>query len=208
MNCGTLEERLQPRWPKARCFHLSRVCLVPTRSLRQPVKACRAYRNPGIGAHLIAVFIPIVPRIGPLAYLAIKDPKAETEQFYVASVNRSVDFYRRRLEQFREDRTASVDLPNRDLDTGEVVKPGAYRLTDQTYAKLLQRITARPERAVRPGIKRDILAYYADPNAPIVTKRHKRAWKRVLAGLQELKQMPVATPASIEERASIDPGQQ
>jgi catechol 2,3-dioxygenase-like lactoylglutathione lyase family enzyme len=167
-----------------------------------------AYRNPGIGAHLIAVLIPILPRIGPLAYLAIKDPKAETEQLYVTSVNRSVDFYRRRLGEFRGDLTASVDLPNRDLDTGEVVRPGAYRLTDQTYARLLQRITARPERAVRAGIKRDILAYYADPNAPIVTKRHKRAWKRVLAGLQELKRMPVATPFSSEERALIDSGPQ
>lgn len=156
-----------------------------------------AYRNPGIGAHLIALFIPILPRIGPLAYLAIKDPTPETEQLYVASVNRSVDLYRRRLDQFRTDLAAAVDLPNRDLDTGEVVKPGAYRRTDKTYAKLLERITARPERAVRPGIKRDILAYYANPNAPIETRKHKRAWKRVQAELGQLEQIPVAAPATV-----------
>jgi hypothetical protein len=157
----------------------------------------RAYRNPGIVAHVIALFIPILPRIGPLAYLAIKDPKPETEQLYVASMNRSVDLYRRHLDQFRIDLPVSADLPNRDLDTGEVVKPGAYRRTDQTYAKLLDRITVRPERAVRPGIKRDILAYYANPNAPIETKKHKRAWKRVLVELERLKRMPVATPATV-----------
>jgi hypothetical protein len=156
-----------------------------------------AYRNPGIGAHVIALFIPILPRIGPLAYLAIKDPKPETEQLYVASVNRSVDLYRHHLDEFRANLSVTADLPNRDLDTGELVKPGTYRRTDNTYAKLLEHITARPERAVRPGIKRDILAYYANPNAPIATRKHKRAWRRVLAGLEQLKQMPVAAPATV-----------
>ena len=156
-----------------------------------------AYRNPGIGAHLIAVFIPILPRIGALSYLAIKDPNPETEELYVKSLNLSVDLYRRHLEQLRDESTVSLALPNRDLDTGDVVKPGAYRRTDDTYAKLLERITSRPDRAVRPGIKRDILAYYANPNAPIATKKHKREWKRVLAGLEKLKRMPVASPANI-----------
>ena len=51
------------------------------------------------------------------------------------------------------------------------------RRTDDTYAELLRRITARPERAVRPGVKRDIEAYYADLNAPITTKRHRESWE-------------------------------
>src|ERR1035441_6215354 len=32
-------------------------------------------------------------------------------------------------------------LPNRDLDTGRVVEPGGYSLTDSTYADLLHRLT-------------------------------------------------------------------
>jgi len=151
-----------------------------------------AYRGPGIGAHLLAIIIRILPRIGALSYLAIKDPIPETEQLYVASVNRSEDDYSHRLEQLASGGASPLNLPNRDLDTGELVKPGAYQRTDETYAELLHRITARPQRAVRYGVKRDILAYYADPTAPIVTRKHEKAWKRVQAELEKLKQMPVA----------------
>lgn len=62
-------------------------------------------------------------------------------------------------------------LPNRDLDTGRVVQPGGYSLTDSTYAQLLHRITQQPTQAIPPGIKREIQAYYANPDAPIATKR-------------------------------------
>ena len=44
-----------------------------------------SYRKPGIGAHLLAIPIPILPRVGALSYLAIKDPKPETEELSVAS---------------------------------------------------------------------------------------------------------------------------
>jgi hypothetical protein len=157
----------------------------------------KAYRSPGIGAHLLALLIPILPRIGALSYLAIKDPKPESEELYIASVNRSQDLYSRHLEQLAAGADWPRDLPNRDLDTGELVKPGAYRRTDDTYAELLHRITARPERAVRPGIKRDILAYYANPSTPIATKRHEKAWRQVLTELAKLKQMPVASAEAI-----------
>ncbi len=64
-------------------------------------------------------------------------------------------------------------LPNRDLDTGQVVKPGGYSLTDETYADLLHRLTRDPKLPIPPGIKSDVEAYYSDPNAPIITKQHR-----------------------------------
>jgi hypothetical protein len=68
--------------------------------------------------------------------------------------------------------TLPVSLaPNRDLDTRQRVVPGGYLLTDQTYVKLLARVTKDPTRPVPEGLKQDILKYYADPDAPISTKR-------------------------------------
>jgi hypothetical protein len=64
-------------------------------------------------------------------------------------------------------------LANRDLDTGQVVKPGGYPLTDQTYAELLDRLTRDPSQPIPPGIKNDVLDYYSDPNVPITTKGHR-----------------------------------
>ena len=84
-------------------------------------------------------------------------------------------------------------LPNRDLDTGRVVQPGGYSLTDSTYAELLHQLTRQPAQAIPPGIKRDVLAFYADPNAPIATKKNAAQWAEVQADLAILAAMPTST---------------
>jgi hypothetical protein len=86
-------------------------------------------------------------------------------------------------------------LPNRDLDTGYVVKPGGYSLTDSTYADLLHRLTRTPATPIPPGIKEDILAYYADPDAPITTRKNAAQWAQVQADLATLQGMPTSTEA-------------
>jgi hypothetical protein len=81
-------------------------------------------------------------------------------------------------------------LPNRDLDTGYVVKPGGYSLTDSTYADLLHRLTRSPAQPIPPGIKEDIQVYYADPASPITTKSDPSAWAQVQADLLTLAGIP------------------
>ena len=51
-------------------------------------------------------------------------------------------------------------LPNRDLDTGRVVQPGGYPLTDSTFASLLHKLTRQPQVPVPMGIKEAIESYY------------------------------------------------
>ena len=84
-------------------------------------------------------------------------------------------------------------LLNRDLDTGNPVKPGGYRLTDQTYATLTHRLATHPDLPVSPGIKEDILAYYADPGLPFATKADPAAWATLQADLATLRTMPTST---------------
>lgn len=83
-------------------------------------------------------------------------------------------------------------LPNRDLDTGHVVQPGGYRLTDKTYADLLHKLTRNPKQPIPPGIVLDIQAYYAKPDAPITTKRNAARWAKVQADLKTLATMPTS----------------
>jgi hypothetical protein len=80
-------------------------------------------------------------------------------------------------------------LKNRDLDTGAVVKPGEYPLTDETYCKLVHRLAAKPTQAIPPGIKEDILAYYADMNVAFATKKKDAEWKTLEADLTTLRGM-------------------
>jgi len=83
-------------------------------------------------------------------------------------------------------------LINRDLDTGYAVRPAGYRLTDDTYATLLHRLTATPTTPIPPGIQREILAYYANLDLPFATRKNPSAWATVQTDLATLKTMPVS----------------
>jgi len=83
-------------------------------------------------------------------------------------------------------------LPNRDLDTGRVVQPAGYSLTDQTYAGLLHTLTRQPTLPIPPGIKEDIQAYYADLTLPFDTKKDPALWAQVQADLATLVGMPTS----------------
>jgi hypothetical protein len=83
-------------------------------------------------------------------------------------------------------------LRNRDLDTGSIVRPAGYPLTDATYCKLVHRLAAKPAQAIPPGIKEDILAYYADLNLPFATKSHPSSWRTLQADLATLSAMPTS----------------
>lgn len=84
-------------------------------------------------------------------------------------------------------------ISNRDLDTGRVVKAGEYSLTDATYADLVHRIASLPTQPIPPAIKENILKYYADPNAPISTKKNAKRWAQLQADLVTLKAIPVSS---------------
>jgi hypothetical protein len=92
----------------------------------------------------------------------------------------------------RQSRDPQHPLPNRDLDTGRVVQPGGYSLTDSTYADLLHRLTRLPDQPIPPGIKKDIQAYYANPDSPITTKKDPGQWAEVQADLVTLSSMPTS----------------
>ncbi|GGH13470.1 zinc dependent phospholipase C family protein [Silvibacterium dinghuense] len=152
-------------------------------------------KEPGIRTHLVAFLILIVPKIGPMSYLAIRGPNQETEEKYVVSVNRTIDRYQQILARLaaepQVDPRLAMQLENRDLDTGYPVRPGAYPLTDKTYARLLDRLV-RSDVPVPESLRQDIEAYYADPNAPITTRKNRKAWRRVQTELIALHAMPSA----------------
>lgn len=148
-----------------------------------------------------AFLIVILPKIGPLSDLAIRGPNDETEQKYIASVDQAVDEYNHLLSEIPAKGQDGFFVPDLDLDTGFRTRPGTYRLTDVTYAKLLRRITEVENSPHVPlELKQNVLDYYADPNAPNSVKRHKRAWRRVQKELALLRQKPVVvTPTSVAE---------
>ena len=153
-------------------------------------------KKAGIGTYTLAGFIFIVPKFGPLKLAAIKGPTAATEEEYVRSVNLSTDALSSAIARLVKPHQT---LPNRDLDTGSRVRPGGYRLTDDTYAKLLHRLVEDPHHTIPPGLKADIQNYYAHPEAPIDTKKNPTQWAQVQSELQTLQAMPVSNqPIAVE----------
>jgi hypothetical protein len=149
----------------------------------------------GLGTHLLAAVLFILPKVGPLSCLSIKGPTQQGEADYIRSLNLAIPELRRQIARMA---SGNRLLPDKDLDTGAPVSPGGYPLTDSTYAQLLRRLASMPTNPVPPGLKADILAYYADPAAPIATKRDARRWAEVQRELPLLASLPTTSVAPID----------
>jgi len=151
------------------------------------------YVKPGLGTRILSTLLRYMPRIGPFKGLAFNNPTPQTEDLYIKSINTTVDQYRAFLEAVRTD---SLVLPNCDFDSGKVTKAAEYSLTDDTYAKLLARLSERKFDLVSSELRANVLDFYSDLSAPIDTKKDQDDWKGVLSELDQLKSMtPISIPA-------------
>ena len=150
----------------------------------------------GIGTYTLAGLIYIAPPFGPLAMLKIRGPNEAAESLYIQSVNDAVARLRGDLVSLRTPPALIGSKPlrqttyaNLDLDTGQQIRPGVYRLTDQTYAKLLGVLTSDPQRNIPLGLQEDILAFYKDPDSPDSMKQKPERWQAIQRELVTLKGM-------------------
>jgi hypothetical protein len=151
----------------------------------------KGYRRPTFGTRVLAFFLKFVPKIGPFKALDFKIPTQKTEDLYIASVNKTIDNYKQLLTEVR---AKDLQLTNTDFDTGRLTHAGEYVLTDDAYAKLLDLLAEHNFEEITPELKKNIVVFYDDPNAPISTKRKPEAWQKTQDELQKLK------GASIQEK--------
>ena len=154
-------------------------------------------RHAGIGTHLLAGFIYVLPKVGPLSDLSLRGPTPSAEQDYVNSLMHTADVLRKTLALA----TKSGSLPNLDLDTGDLVQPGTYSLEDYTYAQLLHSVTQTPATPIPFGIKRDLLAYFADPDKAKYLKRKPEKFAQMQADLPILQ--TISTEAQYPDTAFL-----
>jgi hypothetical protein len=136
-----------------------------------------------------------MPKIGPFKALAFKHPTPQTEDLYFKSINTTVDQYHTLLEELRK---GSAHLANYDFDTGKRTQAAEYSLSDDTYAKLLLKLSEHKFDRTSPGLRQNMLEFYSDLSAPIDTKKDKARWQNVLSSLEQLKALtpPPAGPGS------------
>ena len=144
------------------------------------------YEKPGFGAQIKALFLRIMPKIGPFSGLAFHPPTPAVEELYMSSLNLTLEHYRTLLHAQQQ---GKLELANENLDTGSITTAATYRLSDDTYAKLVEKTRGK---SVSEALRRDLLAYYADLEKPFATKRNSKAWRELVNELNTLKSMPVA----------------
>jgi len=160
------------------------------------------HKNPGPGfrAHLLAIVVFLVPKIGAASDLAIKIPTQQTQGWYLQSVNHTVDEFRRLLRRLgREPRLALADI---DLDTGDRVKLGDYPRADQAYARLLERIVSKPGDPIPVDLQQHILRYYANLSPTVKSERRLQPLLTVLRGMKTVDGLGLEETSEPEDEMS------
>jgi len=145
----------------------------------------KGYRKPGPGTRILAFFLRIVPKVGPFSALQFKIPSTQTEDMYIKSVDQTVTDYKSSLSKvdFR-----NIRLDNRDCDTGKETAFGEYKLSDATYAKLLDKLAGHNFDQTSPELRANILAYYAAAQIRPLDNKDKKAWEKTAKELQQLRE--------------------
>lgn len=77
-----------------------------------------------------------------------------------------------------------MQWPDENLDIGVPTVPATYKLTHETYAKL---VTKTSGNHISDSLRKDLLSYYADVDGPFATKRNSKVWRELVRELDILK---------------------
>jgi len=157
----------------------------------------KGYQKPGPGARILSVLFRLVPKVGPFKAVGFKMPSPETETLYLKSVNATVEQYGIYLRDLKADK---LSLANTDFDTGNPTVAGEYGLTDEAYAKLLDKLAGRKFADMKPELRKNILDFYGTANVPVFAKKKPEDWNKALMNIALLKStVPEATAAQTLE---------
>jgi Zinc dependent phospholipase C len=124
------------------------------------------YRRPGFFARFLGFLFRLMPKIGPFKAFSFKVPPPAAEKFFLASLDDTVQRYQELIAAVRENR---LELTNENFDTGRPARFGDYRLADEAYAKLLERLQATPADISGP-LRANILVFYGSSGSPASDK--------------------------------------
>ena len=140
------------------------------------------YRVPLFG-RILGFLVRVLPKVGPLEAASPKIPTPEAERLFLESFDAAVEDYRALVRS-----AGALNLGNPNLDLGRPSRAGDYRLADEAYSRLLDQLGRRGFAGLGLELRRDILAFYADPEAPVETRRTDPArWRRNQRDLERLR---------------------
>jgi Zinc dependent phospholipase C len=154
----------------------------------------KQYDKPDFEDKLLAFFIRIIPRVGPLKTFSFKPITPETERLFLDSFEATLKEYRALLRRAQPGR---FDLVNMNFDLGRPTRAGGYRRADEAYGDLLTKLAKNEFNNVTPGLSKNILAFFGDLNAPIATKKDSDDWRKIVLALDKLKATQAQTRRTV-----------
>lgn len=152
----------------------------------------RDFSRPGIGARILSFLLRLVPKIGPFKALKYKDPTPQTEDLYFKSVNTTLDTFRTATQNVSQ----KFDTLNPyDLDTGQPTAAGEYSLTDESYARWVDRLREDKFAHLTDDVKANVLAFYEPATPKLTTRKNHKKWKDLQENLAALRAAPVVARA-------------
>ncbi|MEO8658039.1 MAG: zinc dependent phospholipase C family protein [Bryobacteraceae bacterium] len=123
--------------------------------------------NGHLGGRIVAALIGILPKVGPLSTLKFRAPTFPVQSLFIDSFDESIAGYEYGLGGVSD---PSPVLPEVNLDTGDPSGVGSYDLADRTYARWLHLLAKHRFRDLSPGVRENILKYYANAQKPFGAK--------------------------------------
>ena len=162
-----------------------------SRTFRYKMKKADYYREfgkkrqkPGFFPTALAWVIRVLPKVGPLKSLKLKEPGPEAEKLFIQSFDSSLARYAEALKNLHN---GNYPMANIDFDTGKKTFPGEYKLADKNYGELLIRLSNKKFDHVNAELKQNILAFFNNPNVTVIEKEDPASWGQILSALEELK---------------------
>ncbi|MGZ3873575.1 MAG: zinc dependent phospholipase C family protein [Mucilaginibacter sp.] len=141
-------------------------------------------KKPDFRERVLAFFIRILPKVGPLKALKFKDPGPEGEKLFIRSFDTVLVHYHNALARLQYEK---VELQDVDYDTGKPTIPGEYKLADQTYDELVDQLHESKFNNLTRPLKQNILDYYNKADTSMLAKEDPKEWKKTFTALQAIK---------------------
>jgi hypothetical protein len=142
------------------------------------------YQPPTWKEKFLATLYRVLPKIGPLRILTFRTPTPQTEKMFEKSFNATLDQYRVYLTQLKE---GPIELPNDNIDVGEITARGQYRLYDKTCEQLLDKLAASNFANASPQLRADLLRFFSEPAGTDDAKLKQRDREKLQANIKQLR---------------------
>jgi len=141
-------------------------------------------KRPGFFAFTLSWLVRVLPKVGPLRSLKIKDPGPVAEKIFIQSFDSVLANCGATMKRISSE---NIVLTNIDFDTGNSTVPGEYRLADNNYGTLLIRLNAKDFNNVSPALRNNILQFYSQPMGQPHTRKERKKSEKIYLALTDLR---------------------